>query len=445
MGAVFASAANEIEASGDYPCSGKAMAINVQCSHNGQVVCVTEHAQQQVTSDWTMSHLHRALEFITGIPRQCQQFNFCGTKLQRDCTIESVVGLSVEALPDRLTLYMMVYERQNFPQQLGPFAIVDVPIAPDVFNIPDITDGLHHSGFYWEMPAALLQRHALHARAQQIVGQVSPLQSVAEDVADREELCVPKAAKTVAWSYPVDDWHSLESNAYSMDKWEDDVDCFVRLQSFLSVGGFMYFDAEDRVVGLTTVGPVQENDFGRFQFAEPRRWERDWTIALAHQGRFQTITMKSLMDAGASMYLWLRPNEVLETLEGNPLPKQPDVPYGGFAFLFHDDLFANGESVALDRYFAIEPPSSAMSSAAQSNIQSREADPLCSTQSPVPVFRSFTPIEKQMPSSLDIKVATLEHCMKHEDENDCEHCIQHEDENDCHEYYVTHGLEAYGC
>lgn len=54
------------------------------------------------------------------------------------------------------------------------------------------------------------------------------------------------------------------------------------------------------------------------------------------------------------MYLWLRPNEVIEAADGNPLPVQPEAPHGAFVYLFHEDVLVTGEvDVALDRYFAV--------------------------------------------------------------------------------------------
>lgn len=38
--------------------------------------------------------------------------------------------------------------------------------------------------------------------------------------------------------------------------------------------------------------------------------------------------------------MWLRPHEIIEGPDGSPLPTQPDVPHGGFAYLFHDNLLS---------------------------------------------------------------------------------------------------------
>jgi hypothetical protein len=303
------------------------------------------------------------------------------------------MNISDEALPDRITLYMLV-DRHVFPQKLGPFAAVKVPLDAGKLLIPRITDELRQCGFYWEMYESSLASHGLRTGTDRVVGQVSPLHPVTVEKAQLEELGVSTKATAFAWSYPISNWHLVESNAYLMDRWEDSVDSGVRLQSFLSVGGFVYFDADDQIVGITTVGRPEDKSAGSVQFSEARRWEPEWTAALAQQGRFQTITMKSLRDVGAVMSLWLRPNEILETAEGNPLPRQPDVPHGGFVFLFHDDLVPTREVAVLDRYFAMLPPSEAKSTVQQSKVIHSK---VVSTIAPCrqPAFRFFSLVDQQ--------------------------------------------------
>lgn len=83
------------------------------------------------------------------------------------------------------------------------------------------------------------------------------------------------------------------------------------------------------------------------------------------------------------MCLWLRPHEVIEAADGNPLPIQPEVPHGGFVYLFHEDvLSANESELALDRYFAVVPGSSP-STSPQSSAQGV----------PATLFRPFTLVD----------------------------------------------------
>lgn len=394
------------QASGGFPSSGKPVTIKVHCSHNGQSVSLVEHRGQLVTSDWTMDHLQKALEAVSGVHRQCQQLMFGGRYLQLDRTVQSVLGIVLEAMPNKLTFFMLV-DRHRFPQQLGPFSAVQVPLEAWEIMLPEITDEMCRSGFYWEMHSSSLTRRGLHTWTHRIAGQVSPLHQVTLEACQREEVGVPEEACTFAWSYPIADWESLDSDAYLLDQWEEDVDSGIRLMSFLSIGGFMYFDKLNHVVGMTTVGHSQENNIGEFRFTEAKRWEPEWTAALVEQGRFQTITMKSLRDVGARMYLWLRPNEVLEAGDGNPLPRQPDVPHGGFVCLFHDDLFAaDVDELVLDRYFALQPSTSPTQKVESTALQTTHVGGVTSTLPKPSVFRSFTLVDHRAPSSVDVCVLT---------------------------------------
>eukprot|EP00443_Scrippsiella_acuminata_P113355 CAMPEP_0115760420 /NCGR_PEP_ID=MMETSP0272-20121206/99985_1 /TAXON_ID=71861 /ORGANISM="Scrippsiella trochoidea, Strain CCMP3099" /LENGTH=429 /DNA_ID=CAMNT_0003206075 /DNA_START=84 /DNA_END=1374 /DNA_ORIENTATION=+ len=337
------------EEPGDLPCSGKAIIVRVQCSHNGQCICFNEHRGQGVTSDWTAAHLHEAIEVLTGVHRQCQRLMFAGRLMDPNCTLQAVLGCETDSLPDRIKLFLLV-DRHRFPQRLGPFSMVHVPLTARDFDLPEMTEELRRNGFYWDMPARVLEGHGLSSRTQHITGQVSPTYPVTIDPALREEACVPKAARDFVWSYPVAHWEGVETDAYSLERWEEGLEGGAAVKSFFSVGGYVYFDADGAVVGVTTVGRLQEGERGGLHFAEPRRWLPEWTAALVEQGRFQRITMKAFQEAGARMYLWLRPHEVLEAADGNPLPSQPEVPHGGFVYLFHEDVLSTDDAeLALDR------------------------------------------------------------------------------------------------
>merc|ERR1719237_1023979 len=82
----------------------------------------------------------------------------------------------------------------------------------------------------------------------------------------------------------------------------------------------------------------------------------EWSQRLAEQGRFQPVTMRTIRELGARKFCWLRPREIIEDEDGAPLPMQPDVPYGGFVYLFHDDVMLSGKpETAMDRYFPVTP------------------------------------------------------------------------------------------
>jgi len=154
----------------------------------------------------------------------------------------------------------------------------------------------------------------------------------------------------------VKDWEHVDVDPYSMGNWGDSskLNGHTALNSFLSVGGFIYFDAASNICGVTTLGRFVPQDSGPLVFDAPKRWLPRWTAALAEQGRFQRITMRVPLASGAKLQCWLRPKEVLESCDGEPLPTQPDVPCGGFVYLFHENPMETDEmSTALDRYFPV--------------------------------------------------------------------------------------------
>eukprot|EP00927_Polykrikos_kofoidii_P020643 TRINITY_DN19838_c0_g1_i1.p1 TRINITY_DN19838_c0_g1~~TRINITY_DN19838_c0_g1_i1.p1 ORF type:complete len:1125 (+),score=142.50 TRINITY_DN19838_c0_g1_i1:80-3454(+) len=136
--------------------------------------------------------------------------------------------------------------------------------------------------------------------------------------------------------------------------------------SFLTVGGYIYFrPSADFTDSRSTRVPLMRPDWpteldllsarsirfspaGALQFSAPRRWEPAWTRRLAQQGRFQAITARKWVAAGARYVCWVRPDEPL------PDPRGKDRPlahHGGFAFLFH--AVENTDTEGLDRYFEV--------------------------------------------------------------------------------------------
>jgi len=351
MGSAF----SDEEASPPFPIAGKAVVVKVQCSHNGKCVCFREHRGHRVTSEWTAAHLHEAVEVLAGVHRQCQRLMFGGRILENDMSLLDVLGCVPDAVPDRIKLFLIV-DKHRFPQRLGPFNTVPVPLEAKDFDMPEMTEEFRRCGFYWDMPVKVLEGHGLQARTHRITGQVSPTHPVTVDSPQKPPMTALKESRDFVWSYPVAGWEGVESNAYALDRWEEGLEGGAAIKSFFSVGGYMYFDVEGHVAGVATLGRVQDGDSGSLHFAEPRRWLPEWTAALVEQGRFQSVTMKAFVEVGARMYLWLRPNEVIEAVDGNPLPQQPEVPHGAFVYLFHEDVLDLDEvSLALDRYFAVVP------------------------------------------------------------------------------------------
>eukprot|EP00930_Biecheleria_cincta_P083405 TRINITY_DN72989_c0_g1_i1.p1 TRINITY_DN72989_c0_g1~~TRINITY_DN72989_c0_g1_i1.p1 ORF type:complete len:453 (+),score=90.33 TRINITY_DN72989_c0_g1_i1:55-1359(+) len=344
------------EADGDaLPSTGKALSVKIQCSHDGSSFDVTELRGFAVTSDWTALHLYQAIELETGIHRQCQKLMFAGRQMEDDCTILSITRAKIEQLPERISLFLLV-DKDSFPQKLGPFRPVRVPFEPRDFEIPKLTEQLRMQGFYWQMKTGVLEGYGLCAKAVCLTGQVSPASPVTQDAEQREAADIPADATEFAFSYPVADWERVETDAYAMGNWQtmNMLEGAASMKSFLSVGGYIYLGAEGQVVGVTTLGRPQEGDPGGMHFRNPERWNYEWTEILFQQGRFQNITIRSCVDLGAKMFCWLRPNEQLKLDDGTALDMQPEIPYGGFVYLFHEEVLSmDKQKLCLDRYFPL--------------------------------------------------------------------------------------------
>jgi len=212
--------------------------------------------------------------------------------------------------------------------------------------------------FYWEMPTGVLESHGLHARTARIIGQVSPSHPVLdEDAPQREAAGIPSEACQFVFSYPVADWEMVENDVYSLNAW-DHLEGVAAMHSFLTVGGYIYFNDTGAIVGVTTLGRPQREDKGSLHFGDPVKVLPEWTSSLVEQGRFQPVTMKSLVECGAKHFCWIRPNEEIKNANGKACSVQPSIPHGGLIYLFHDDVFASDqESCSLDRYFPVVPSS----------------------------------------------------------------------------------------
>jgi hypothetical protein len=211
------------------------------------------------------------------------------------------------------------------------------------------------NGSYWEVSMDVLERYGLHAQGASLKGRISPICPVNVEKAQREALAIPEDAKQLAWAYPVADWEQVED--MGMARTPSSVKGSEAVESFLSVGGFMYFDTNGDVVGVTTLGTVEEGDEqpADCHFGKPRKWQKEWTAALVAQGRFQAVTIKALSDIGAKHFCWIRPSEIIRGSDGKPLAAQPMLALGGFAYLFHENpLTKKQHRLASDCYFPIK-------------------------------------------------------------------------------------------
>merc|ERR1712023_244351 len=238
----------------------------------------------------------------------------------------------------------MDVDREDFPGKLGPFSIASLK-GTWSFSISS-------SRSAWKVSCSLLQRYGLRASDASLSGKVSPASTITLDTRARGVLKIPPGAKQFVWAYPTGDWVFVQEDDEAKNV---DETARAAMQNFLSVGGFIYGDESGSVVGVTTPGPPDSDATGTMSFGKPKKWLRRWTRSLADSDRFQRITLKHLSQAGARHFCWIRPGEVLNGTDGQPLEMQPELPDGGFAYLFHDTLLSSKyEKVALDCYFPLK-------------------------------------------------------------------------------------------
>lgn len=293
--------------------------------------CVTAGVQ----STERVAVLKSTLERLTGIHKATQRLVFAGNTLKDDDIVATTT------LVDGATLFML--ELKTFPATLGPFRAVSVPLTRNDFQLPPLDLGdFDHQGAMWVMEQRAAARHGIRGSGIEfpLCGQFSPPHPVTLTDEEKAAISIPATATSFVFSYPVVAWNAMSGGS-------DEA------RSFLSVGGYAYLDAARRIIHTTTLQPASK-DTGGLQFNRSKTWRAEWTQALMKQGRFQRITIQALTDIGAHHFCWVRPAEVIMESDGVPCAEQPSLPHGGFAYLFHVDVYGGTEAERrMDRYFPI--------------------------------------------------------------------------------------------
>jgi len=294
---------------------------------------------RNVQTNGTVAQLKMDVQRLTGIHKVSQRLVFAGSPLKDEDTI------SCTCLVDGASVFVLV--NSSFPAALGPFQTAAVPLRHGDFQMPPFGDDFQEHGSMWlieQRPLTLQGVRVQRGVEFPLAGQFSPPHHLTLTDDEKAAIGVPAAATSFVWSYPVAGWKSVDSTTTDAGA--------ASVISFLSVGGFVYLDAQNKALRATTLLP-SALEAGGLQFRRPTKWRSEWTAALMKQGRFQRITIKPLNDIGAHHFCWLRPGEVILGSDGQSLAEQPAVPHGGFAYLFHDDVFStDADSLLLDRYFA---------------------------------------------------------------------------------------------
>ena len=86
---------------------------------------------------------------------------------------------------------------------------------------------------------------------------------------------------------------------------------------FAAYGGFLLLDDAGAVVAVQTVGGGADLAFGT-----PQAWRPEFTEQLEGAGRFQPVTLPSLLRDGATHFCWLNAGEELKAGDTSWMPSK---------------------------------------------------------------------------------------------------------------------------
>lgn len=217
----------------------------------------------------------------------------------------------------------MASAKVAFPISVGPFTMVPVQLAPALngwyelfggFPKPDPTSGATMMAG-WDLTRLNWGRSLLERvrRMEEVYSQFSPLYQLTLDDETKVAARIPVLAKYFAWAYPA----VLDPRQNYSEAPPDQL-------AFLQYGGFVYFDDSGTAVGTNGIVPAEVGTIG-LSFGCGQPLPEAVANTLTQQGRFQEITLDSLLAEGATHFAWIRPEEFIEQLAN---------PNGSFAYKF---------------------------------------------------------------------------------------------------------------
>lgn len=281
-------------------------------------------------------------DIIAAVAERCNVHESCitlttgmvgGLRLDLD---RSQKLLNIIGLESGSTVFATI-ARDKFPEQLGPFTTVVVPIDGTKFRwLQQAESEFQRNGGMWTLLGKTVRDMGFNFNEDLLMSQVSPTSGITLTPAEKMEANIPEHASQFCWSYPVADREQL-GEAKDM-----------KVTYFMKFGAFVYLNSKRWVLQATTLQPALPGTGGGLQFSRPKAWEPTWTKSLEKAGRFQEITVPDFRNVGATHFCWLKPGEKIFGQDGQPLPTQPDVEHGGFVYLFR-----GYRQRKIDRYFAI--------------------------------------------------------------------------------------------
>lgn len=331
---------------------------------DGSRIVISHLNGKPVSLDWTFDEIQEAIWEGSYHHPRCQRPMYEGKKMMRGDTLQSVTGLSMETLPELIELGLRVKDR--FPQKLGPFSIAIADIKGSdfsmqvngqvqAFNVKKFSqEEKLGDKFSWQMSSDALRSYGMRARGASITSNLSWVSDVTVAGSQRQGLMIPEDAKQFIFSYPIKDVKSLQSVSL---KDLAQADAQEKVNNFLSLGGFMYFNEDGNVCGVTTLRIADDDDDTDMHFGKPKKWLREWTSALSQKNSksFCRVTIGALAEEGVQYFCWLPPGQILKGSDGKPFKSQPSMANGGFVYLFHEDMNSQvTEECSWDCYFPIK-------------------------------------------------------------------------------------------
>eukprot|EP00929_Paragymnodinium_shiwhaense_P051704 TRINITY_DN25976_c0_g1_i1.p1 TRINITY_DN25976_c0_g1~~TRINITY_DN25976_c0_g1_i1.p1 ORF type:complete len:652 (+),score=127.54 TRINITY_DN25976_c0_g1_i1:90-2045(+) len=210
-----------------------------------------------------------------------------------------------------------------FPQQLGPFALVQTKKLVMTFDRKARTYKAMHP---------MEEIRTIEKFGYKAEGQIAPVIQVTLDDESKASAGIPKEATEFFWCNPI---YGLGGDEKARAYFSTSTPS----AAFLVYGGYVYLDKRGRICKMAAIGLGEGLRFGA-----PQPWASVYTTSLTD--RWQPVTVPYLRERGVYWFCWLNPGEVVPALGKKHVSHLEDWkstgPHGGFVYLFHRDI--DGES-----------------------------------------------------------------------------------------------------
>jgi len=198
---------------------------------------------------------------------------------------------------------VILVNKKTFPEELGPFGILPTNLRVEVksfdsfmYSIDKVTlfPGSSKRGSYY--------------------GHISPKHQITLNQDAKKQAKIPEEATAFAWAYPL---FNLKHKIYDPEI------------SFCYFGGFVYLNSSNEIIRVNAIGKGSDLHFG-----PPTKWDEEYSSYLIKQGRFQSISIAEMKEAGARYFCWINPHERLKNSEFDQ--RWEPCEHGGFVYLFSE-------------------------------------------------------------------------------------------------------------